>query len=92
MLKIPAKNELAAIGQTVQAIARLHPDAEILVVDDGSVDGTASAAEAAGAVVLRHPYCKGNGAAIKTGARAARGQGRRRSQRKSAACFRSTRR
>lgn len=71
---LPAKNELAAIGQTVQAIARLHPDAEILVVDDGSVDGTASAAEAAGAVVLRHPYCKGNGAAIKTGARAARGE------------------
>ena len=71
---LPAKNECAAVGQTVQAIARLHPDAEILVVDDGSDDDTASVAEAAGAKVLRHPYCKGNGAAIKTGARAARGE------------------
>lgn len=46
---------------------------EILVVDDGSADDTAQVAEAAGARVIRHPYSKGNGAAIKTGARVAKG-------------------
>lgn len=71
---LPAKNESAAIGQTVHTIARLHPGAEILVVNDGSSDDTAATAEAAGAKVLCHPYSKGNGAAIKTGARAARGE------------------
>ena len=46
---------------------------EILVVDDGSVDDTGEKARAAGATVLRHPYNKGNGAAVKTGIRAATG-------------------
>ena len=48
--------------------------AEIIVVNDGSSDDTASVASAAGARVLHHPYSKGNGAAIKTGARAATGE------------------
>ncbi len=47
---------------------------EILVVDDGSVDGTREAAEAAGARVIRHPYNKGNGASVKSGIRAAAGE------------------
>ena len=47
---------------------------EILVVDDGSTDETAARAEAAGARVIRHPYNKGNGAAVKTGIRAATGE------------------
>ncbi len=71
---LPAKNEAAAIGQVVGAIVALHPSAEILVIDDGSTDETAAAAEMAGARVLRHPYSKGNGAAIKTAVRQASGQ------------------
>ena len=46
---------------------------EVLVVDDGSSDATAARAEAAGARVVRHPYNKGNGAAVKTGIREAQG-------------------
>ncbi len=71
---LPAKNESAAIGGTVSAIASAFPVAEIIVVNDGSTDDTAAVAEAAGARVVHHPYSKGNGAAIKTGARAASGE------------------
>ena len=67
---IPAFNEAQGIATTV---AGLKPQgfAEILVVDDGSTDDTAERAEAAGARVVRHPYNKGNGAAVKTGIREA---------------------
>lgn len=71
---LPAKNESAVVGHTVAAIRAIHPDTtqvEVLLINDGSTDGTAEAAEAAGARVVHHPYSKGNGAAIKTGARAA---------------------
>lgn len=71
---LPAKNESAAIGNTVRAIVAANPDAEIIVVNDGSTDDTAAVAQAAGARVVHHPYSKGNGAAIKTGARAATGE------------------
>jgi glycosyltransferase involved in cell wall biosynthesis len=47
---------------------------EVLVVDDGSKDQTAASAESAGARVVRHPYNKGNGAAVKTGIRSAKGE------------------
>lgn len=70
---LPAKNEAAAIDTTVAGIRQHYPDAEVIVVNDGSTDNTASLAEAAGAKVVHHPYSKGNGAAIKSGARAARG-------------------
>jgi glycosyltransferase involved in cell wall biosynthesis len=70
---IPAKNESGAIGDLVAEARRLHADAEILVVDDGSQDDTAQIAETAGATVLRHPVSLGNGAAVKAGARAATG-------------------
>lgn len=71
---LPAKNESAGVGRTVRAIAEAWPNAEVLVVNDGSTDDTAQLAEAAGARVVTHPYSKGNGAAIKTGARNASGE------------------
>lgn len=70
---LPAKNESAAIGDTVAGIFQHYPDAEVIVVNDGSTDNTAEIATSAGAKVISHPYSKGNGAAIKTGARAATG-------------------
>ena len=71
---IPAKNEAGAIGAVVARAVESYPDAEIIVVDDGSTDDTASVAEDAGARVLRHPESLGNGAAVKAGARAAQGE------------------
>ena len=71
---IPARDEAGTIAAVVSGAAAAVPGAEILVVDDGSADATADAAAAAGARVVRHPYPMGNGAAIKTGARAARGE------------------
>jgi len=71
---MPAKNEAEAIGDVVASARKAFADAEILVVDDGSDDDTGAIAEAAGARVLQHPVSLGNGAAIKTGARAARGE------------------
>ncbi len=70
---IPAKNEAAVIGEVVAGARGHYPDAEIIVVDDGSTDDTAGVAETAGATVVRHPESLGNGAAIKAGARAANG-------------------
>jgi len=71
---LPAKNESAAIGQTLAQIQQLQLAHEIIVVNDGSTDQTKQVAESAGAKVVTHPYSKGNGAAIKTGARAAAGE------------------
>ncbi|RFF27652.1 glycosyltransferase family 2 protein [Wenzhouxiangella sp. 15181] len=71
---IPAKNEEAAIGQVVEGVRQHLPDAEIIVVDDGSTDRTAEIASEAGATVERHPHALGNGAAVKRGARSAAGE------------------
>jgi glycosyltransferase involved in cell wall biosynthesis len=71
---IPAYNEEEGIAAVVAEMKANHAWREILVVDDGSSDATAARAEAAGARVVRHPYNKGNGAAVKTGIRAARGE------------------
>jgi glycosyltransferase involved in cell wall biosynthesis len=70
---IPAKNEDTAIGEVVAAARQRYPDAQLIVVDDGSTDNTAQVAAEAGATVVRHPESLGNGAAIKAGARAANG-------------------
>ena len=70
---IPAKNEGGAIGTVVSKAREQHPDAEIIVVDDGSSDDTAAVAAGAGAIVISHPESLGNGAAVKSGARAASG-------------------
>ena len=71
---IPAKNEAGAIGDVVKTARSKYPEAEIIVVDDGSDDATAEVAEAAGATVISHPESLGNGAAVKSGARAANGE------------------
>jgi glycosyltransferase involved in cell wall biosynthesis len=71
---IPALNEADAIGGVVSGLRGAAAWREILVVDDGSIDETAVRASAAGARVIRHPYNKGNGAAVKTGIRHATGE------------------
>jgi len=73
-LILPAKNEADGLRQTLPGIRDLLPDAEIIVVDDGSTDETAAVARQFGAIVLSSPYSMGNGAAIKRGARAASGE------------------
>lgn len=71
---LPARNEAASLAALLPAVMAQIPSAEVIVVDDGSTDETASLARAAGACVISHPYPKGNGAAIKSGARVARGE------------------
>lgn len=76
---VPAFREAAVIGGSVaQLRAGLHeldPDVEIVVVDDGSGDGTGRAAREAGAdQVIEHPENQGKGAAVRTGVLAARGR------------------
>lgn len=70
---IPAKNEALGLQALLPALRAALPNAQVLVVDDGSTDDTAGIARTAGADVISHPYSKGNGAAIKSGARAAKG-------------------
>jgi glycosyltransferase involved in cell wall biosynthesis len=70
---IPAFNEGAAIHQVVETLRASAAWHEVLVIDDGSSDDTAARAAAAGASVVRHPYNKGNGAAVKSGIRRATG-------------------
>ncbi len=71
---IPAYNEATTIGDIVSKIKALYPDFEIIVVNDGSTDETPAVAKRAGAIVYSHPYNIGNGAAIKSGIRAASGE------------------
>lgn len=70
---LPAKNEAEGLRRTLPALRELLPEAEVIVVDDGSTDETAGVAAEHGARVLSAPYSMGNGAAIKRGARAASG-------------------
>jgi glycosyltransferase involved in cell wall biosynthesis len=74
---IPALNEAGGIAGTIGALKQMlddagEPDAEIVVVDDGSSDDTGAIATAAGAKVIRHPHNVGYGQSLKTGILAAR--------------------
>lgn len=71
---LPAKNEARNLVDLLPQIKLLHPEAEILVINDGSTDNTAQVAIDFGVKVISHPYSQGNGAAIKTGARNATGE------------------
>jgi glycosyltransferase involved in cell wall biosynthesis len=71
---IPAYNEAGGIGVVLQDVRMAVPDAELLVVDDCSTDGTGDIAAAAGARVIRHLANRGYGGSLKTGIRAARGE------------------
>ena len=70
---VPALNEGAAIAAVVTALKTGGAWHEVIVVDDGSSDDTGARAQDAGAIVVRHPYNKGNGAAVKSGVRRATG-------------------
>lgn len=70
---IPACNEAAALRKILPLLLDRHPAAEIIIVNDGSSDDTAAVCRDFSVTVIDHPYQKGNGAAIKTGARAAKG-------------------
>lgn len=70
---IPAKNEAKGLRQILPELKKLYPEAEVLVVDDCSVDETIEVAKSYGVRVISHPYSKGNGAAIKSGLRVAKG-------------------
>ncbi|HWP23037.1 MAG TPA: glycosyltransferase family 2 protein [Candidatus Binatia bacterium] len=72
---IPVFNEAPSLAPLIETIRSLKlARAEVIVVDDGSTDGSAEVALSAGASVIRHPYNIGNGAAVKSGLRAARGR------------------
>jgi glycosyltransferase involved in cell wall biosynthesis len=70
---LPAKNEGAALKALLPRLRAAQPDAEIIVVDDGSTDDTSETCASVGITCLSSPYSMGNGAAIKRGARAASG-------------------
>lgn len=71
---VPVFNEAENLGRLLERLEAAMPEeSEILVIDDGSTDGSGEIAKAKGARVIRHPYNIGNGAAVKTGIRAARG-------------------
>lgn len=70
---IPAYREGGRIGAVVAEVSNYLRD--VIVVDDGSLDGTAAEAEAAGAVVIRHEVNCGKGVALNTGFKAARERG-----------------
>ena len=70
---LPAKNEAEGLARTLPVLRTRFPEAEVIVVDDGSTDATAAVAAGHGVRVLSSPYSMGNGAAIKRGARAANG-------------------
>lgn len=68
---LPARNEAAGLAVLLPKLRTLVPGARILVVDDGSTDDTRRVCAVHDVEVVAHPYAKGNGAAVKSGARSA---------------------
>lgn len=75
LVVVPALNEEGAVGDVVREVRAAVPEALCLVIDDGSSDGTAAVARAAGARVLQLPFNVGVGGAMRTGFRFARDHG-----------------
>lgn len=71
---LPCLNEAEGLRRTLPKLREVLPDAEIVVVDDGSTDGSGDIAREHGCTVVRHPFPRGNGAAVKAGTRAASGE------------------
>ena len=71
---IPAYNEAASVSDVVASLRRHAPEFDAVVVDDGSTDGTAAVARAAGARVISHPFNLGIGGAVQSGYRFAKEQ------------------
>jgi len=71
---LPAKNEAANLTSLLPKLKELHPEFDVIVINDGSTDDTKKICEEFAVTVHSHPYSMGNGAAIKTGARLAQGQ------------------
>ena len=68
---IPAKNEAGGLESFLPKLVEMYPEAEIIVVNDGSEDATELVCKRIGVTVVTHLYSKGNGASIKSGARLA---------------------
>lgn len=75
LIFIPAYNEEGAIRNVVIGVRLAMPQADVLVIDDGSTDHTSAAAWAGGATVVRHPFNLGIGGAMQTGLKYAEQQG-----------------
>ncbi|MBI4808470.1 MAG: glycosyltransferase family 2 protein [Nitrosomonadales bacterium] len=73
-LILPARNEAGGLRRLLPELVALLPNAEIIVVNDGSDDDTLAVCASFPVQVVNHPYPKGNGAAVKSGARAAKGE------------------
>lgn len=71
---IPARNEAEGLCKLLPQLLQLYPDSEIIIVNDGSTDDTHAVCNTYGVHMVSHPYKMGNGAAIKSGARAAKGE------------------
>ena len=71
---LPACNEAVNLRPLLEKLTAQFPDAEIIVVNDGSIDDTVDICRCFGVQAVTHPYRLGNGAAIKAGARAAMGE------------------
>ncbi len=70
---IPAKNESRSLGDLIKKLKKCYPQAEIIIVNDGSTDDTEKIIQENGVKLVSKPYSMGNGAAIKSGARVATG-------------------
>lgn len=68
---LPARNEAAGLRTLLPEIKSKVPDAELIVVNDGSTDDTVDVCRQYGTLLISHPYCMGNGAAVRAGARIA---------------------